>query len=72
MLQTLIYIVQEMNVEQMKLTTTMKQLTERIEQNELYLNQLNSNIENLYEQIQVEKKVKRITTNERQRQRRNI
>ena len=55
MLETLIYIVQEMNVEQMKLTTTMKQLTERIQQNEFYLTQLNTNIENLYEQIQVER-----------------
>lgn len=58
MLETLIYIVQEMNLEQIKLSTTVKQLTERIEQNELYLNQLNTNIENLYEQIQVEERKK--------------
>lgn len=54
MLETLIYIVHEMNVEQMKLTTSLKQLTERIQQNEFYLTQLNANIENLSEQIQVE------------------
>lgn len=53
MLETLIYIVQEMNLEQVKLTTTISQLTERVQQNELYLTQLNSNIENLYEHIRV-------------------
>jgi hypothetical protein len=50
MLETLIYIVHEINLEQIKLTTTINQLIKRINQNELYLNQLNINIETLYEQ----------------------
>jgi len=50
MLETLIYIVHEINLEQVKLTTTINQLIKRINQNELYLNQLNINIETLYEQ----------------------
>lgn len=53
MLETLIYIVQEMNLEQVKLTTTINQLSQRVHQNESYLNQLNSNIESLYEQVHV-------------------
>ncbi|CAF1075218.1 unnamed protein product [Adineta ricciae] len=51
MLETLIYIVHEINLEQVKLTTTINQLIKRINQNELYLNQLNANIETLYEQF---------------------
>ncbi|CAF3611845.1 unnamed protein product, partial [Rotaria sp. Silwood2] len=50
MLETLIYIVHEINLEQVKLSTTINQLIKRINQNELYLNQLNINIETLYEQ----------------------
>ncbi|CAF5050214.1 unnamed protein product, partial [Rotaria sp. Silwood1] len=50
MFETLIYIVHEINLEQIKLSTTINQLIKRINQNELYLNQLNNNIENLYEQ----------------------
>lgn len=50
MLETLIYIVHEINLEQVKLTTTINQLIQRINQNELYLNQLNMHIETLYEQ----------------------
>jgi hypothetical protein len=53
MLETLIYIVQEINLEQVKLTTTINQLSQRVHQNESYLNQLNTNIETLYEQFQV-------------------
>jgi hypothetical protein len=53
MLETLIYIVHEINLEQIKLTTTINQLIKRINQNELYLNQLNINIETLYEQYHV-------------------
>jgi hypothetical protein len=53
MLETLIYIVHEINLEQVKLTTTINQLIQRINQNELYLNQLNINIETLYEQFHV-------------------
>jgi hypothetical protein len=53
MLETLIYIVHEINLEQVKLTTTINQLIKRINQNELYLNQLNINIETLYEQYHV-------------------
>ncbi|CAF3168370.1 unnamed protein product, partial [Rotaria sp. Silwood2] len=49
MLETLIYIVHEINLEQVKLSTTINQLIKRINQNELYLNQLNINIETLYE-----------------------
>jgi molybdenum cofactor biosynthesis enzyme MoaA len=56
MLETLIYIVHEINLEQVKLTTTINQLIKRINQNELYLNQLNINIETLYEQYHVRKK----------------
>jgi hypothetical protein len=56
MLETLIFIVQEMNHEQVKLTTSINQLNQRIQQNELYLNQLNANIETLYEQMQVRKR----------------
>jgi hypothetical protein len=55
MLETLIYIVHEINLEQVKLTTTINQLIKRINQNELYLNQLNINIETLYEQYHVRK-----------------
>jgi len=55
MLETLIYIVHEINLEQVKLTTTINQLIKRINQNELYLNQLNINIETLYEQYHVKK-----------------
>lgn len=55
MLETLIYIVHEINLEQVKLTTTINQLVKRINQNELYLNQLNINIETLYEQYHVKK-----------------
>ena len=53
MLETLIYIVHEINLEQVKLTTTINQLIKRINQNESYLNQLNINIETLYEQFHV-------------------
>lgn len=53
MLETLIYIVHEINVEQVKLTTTLNQLVQRMNQNEFYLNQLNQNIETLYEQFYV-------------------
>lgn len=53
MLETLIYIVHEINLEQVKLTTTINQLIKRVNQNELYLNQLNVNIEALHEQFQV-------------------
>jgi hypothetical protein len=56
MFETLIYIVHEINLEQVKLTTTINQLIKRINQNELYLNQLNINIETLYEQYHVRKK----------------
>jgi hypothetical protein len=58
MFETLIYIVHEINLEQVKLTTTINQLIKRINQNELYLNQLNINIETLYEQYHVRKKQK--------------
>ncbi|UJR31734.1 hypothetical protein I4U23_019214 [Adineta vaga] len=51
MIETLIYIVHEINLEQVKLTTTINQLIKRVNQNELYLNQLNMNIETLYEQF---------------------
>jgi len=57
MLETLIYIVHEINLEQVKLTTTINQLIKRINQNELYLNQLNINIETLYEQYHVINKI---------------
>jgi hypothetical protein len=57
MLETLIYIVHEINLEQVKLTTTINQLIKRINQNELYLNQLNINIETLYEQYHVTNKI---------------
>lgn len=53
MIETLIYIVHEINLEQVKLSTTINQLIKRINQNELYLNQLNINVENLYEQYHV-------------------
>ena len=53
MLETLIYIVHEINLEQVKLTTTINQLIKRVNQNELYLNQLNANLETLYEQFYV-------------------
>ncbi|CAF0725819.1 unnamed protein product [Adineta steineri] len=53
MIETLIYIVHEINLEQVKLTTTVNQLIKRINQNELYLNQLNINIETLYEQFHI-------------------
>jgi len=53
MIETLIYIVHEINLEQVKLTTIINQLIKRMNQNELYLNQLNSNIETLYEQFHV-------------------
>jgi hypothetical protein len=53
MLETLIYIVHEINLDQVKLTTTINQLIKRINQNDLYLNQLNVNIETLYEQFHV-------------------
>lgn len=56
MFETLIYIVHEINLEQVKLTTTINQLMKRVNQNEVYLNQLNMNIENLYEQYQVGKR----------------
>ncbi|CAF3299727.1 unnamed protein product [Rotaria socialis] len=52
MLETLIYIVHEINLEQVKLSTIINQLIKRINQNELYLNQLNINVETLYEQYQ--------------------
>ena len=57
MLETLIYIVHEINLEQVKLTTTINQLIKRINQNELYLNQLNVNIETLYKQYHVRKRM---------------
>jgi molybdenum cofactor biosynthesis enzyme MoaA len=53
MLETLIYIVHEINLDQVKLTTTINQLIKRTNQNDLYLNQLNVNIETLYEQFHV-------------------
>ena len=65
MLETLIYIVHEINLEQVKLTTTINQLVQRMNQNEFYLNQLNHNVETFYEQfyvsIQDQKKTKRTT-----------
>jgi hypothetical protein len=57
MIETLIYIVHEINLEQVKLTTIINQLIKRMNQNELYLNQLNSNIETLYEQFHVRNSV---------------
>ena len=60
MLETLIYIVHEINLEQVKLTTTINQLVKRINQNELYLNQLNINIESLYEQYHVREDIFRL------------
>lgn len=53
MLETLIYIVHEINLEQVKLTTTINQLVQRMNQNEFYLNQLNHNVETFYEQFYV-------------------
>ena len=64
MLETLIYIVQEMNLEQVKLTTTINQLSQRVQQNESYLNQLNSNIESLYEQVHVRERLSSHVRNE--------
>lgn len=56
MLETLIYIVHEINLEQVKLTTTLNQLVQRMNQNEFYLNQLNQNIETFYEQFYVRRR----------------
>ena len=57
MLETLIYIVHEINLEQVKLTTTLNQLVQRMNQNEFYLNQLNQNIETFYEQFYVRRRM---------------
>lgn len=59
MFETLIYIVHEINLEQIKLTTTINQLIQRINQNEFYLNQLNQHIETFYEQYHVRRNKKK-------------